>query len=169
MEPRPAYRIAPARTEDLETIVELVRELAEFERLLHEVRITAADLRDHLFGPRPYAEAAVVWSGEQAAGFALWFHNYSTFMGRPGLYLEDLYVRPVFRGQGYGEALLQHLAALAVERGCARLEWSVLDWNQRAIGFYKKLGARPMDDWTVYRVTGDALLALARDERRGPA
>jgi GNAT superfamily N-acetyltransferase len=169
MEPPPPYRIAPARPEDLEIVVALVRELAEFERLLHEVRITAADLQDHLFGPHPYAEAALVWAGEQAAGFALWFHNYSTFMGRPGLYLEDLYVRPVFRGQGYGEALLQHLAALAVERGCARLEWSVLDWNQRAIGFYRKLGARPMDDWTVYRVTGDALLALARDARRGPA
>jgi GNAT superfamily N-acetyltransferase len=161
MEPRPPFRIAPARPEDAGLIIALVRELAEFERLLHEVRITADDLREHLFGPRPYAEAAVVWVGEDAAGFALWFHNYSTFMGRPGLYLEDLYIRPVFRGQGCGEALLQHLAALAVERGCARLEWSVLDWNQRAIGFYQKLGARPMDDWTVYRVTGDALLALS--------
>jgi GNAT superfamily N-acetyltransferase len=160
-EPRPEFRIVPARPADAEIMVSLVRELAEFERLLDEVRITPDDLRKHLFGTRPYCEAALVWVGEEAAGFALWFHNYSTFMGRPGLYLEDLYIRPVFRGQGYGEALLKHLAALAVERGCARLEWSVLDWNQRAIGFYKSMGAAPMDDWTVYRITGDALLALA--------
>jgi GNAT superfamily N-acetyltransferase len=155
------YRIAPARPEDVAIMIALVRELAEFERLLHEVRITPEDLHAHLFGPRPYCEAAVVWVGDEAAGFALWFHNYSTFMGRPGLYLEDLYVRPVFRGQGCGEGLLKHLAGLAVERGCARLEWSVLDWNQRAIGFYKSMGAAPMDEWTVYRVTGDSLLALA--------
>ena len=156
-----SYRIAPARPQDVATIIALVRELAEFERLLHEVRIEPQDLQAHLFGPRPFCEAAVVWVGEEAAGFALWFHNYSTFMGRPGLYLEDLYIRPVFRGQGFGEALLKHLAGLAVERGCARLEWSVLDWNQRAIGFYKSMGAEPMDDWTVYRVTGEALRALA--------
>jgi GNAT superfamily N-acetyltransferase len=156
------FRILPARPEDVGTLITLIRELAEFERLLHEVCITAEDLQAHLFGPRPYCEAAVVWVGDEAAGFALWFHNYSTFVGRPGLYLEDLYVRPVFRGKGYGEALLTHLAGLAVERGCARLEWSVLNWNQRAIGFYKKLGAAPMDDWTVYRVTGDALISLAR-------
>jgi GNAT superfamily N-acetyltransferase len=162
MESLPKYRIAAARPEDLGTIITLVRELAEFERLLHEVRITAADLHEHLFGAHPYAEAAVVWVGDEPAGFALWFHNYSTFVGRPGLYLEDLYIRPVHRGQGYGEALLQHLAALALQRGCARLEWSVLDWNKRAIGFYRKLGAVPMDDWTVYRITGDALLTLAR-------
>jgi GNAT superfamily N-acetyltransferase len=162
MESRPAYRILPARPEDVDTLIALVRELAEFERLLHEVEITPEDLRSHLFGPRSYCEAAVAWAGDEPAGFALWFHNYSTFRGRPGLYLEDLYIRPVFRGQGYGEALLAHLAGLAVERGCARLEWAVLDWNQRAIGFYKKLGAVPMDDWTVYRVTGDALISLAR-------
>jgi ribosomal protein S18 acetylase RimI-like enzyme len=168
METLPKFRIAPVRPEDLATIITLVRELAEFERLLHEVRITAEDLHEHLFGARPYAEAAVAWAGQEPAGFALWYHNYSTFIGRPGLYLEDLYVRPVYRGQGYGEALLQHLAALAVERGCARLEWSVLDWNQRAIGFYKKLGAVPMDEWTVYRVTGEALLALSRVSGRGP-
>ena len=158
------YRIAPARPEDVAIMIALIRELAEFERLLHEVRITPEDLHAHLFGPRPYCEAAVIWVGDEAAGFALWFHNYSTFRGRPGLYLEDLYIRPVFRGQGCGEALLTHLARLAVERGCARLEWSVLDWNQRAIGFYKSMGAAPMDDWTVYRVTGDALLALANKQ-----
>jgi GNAT superfamily N-acetyltransferase len=161
MESPVPFRIEPARPEDVGTLVALVRELAEFERLLHEVRVTPEDLRSHLFGPRPYCEAALVWVGGEAAGFALWFHNYSTFMGRPGLYLEDLYVRPVFRGQGYGEALLAHLAGLAVARGSARLEWSVLDWNQRAIGFYTKLGAVPMDDWTVYRVTGDELASLA--------
>jgi GNAT superfamily N-acetyltransferase len=162
MESRPTYRILPARPEDVDTLIALIRELAEFERLLHEVEITPEDLRSHLFGPRPYCEAAVAWAGDEPAGFALWYHNYSTFRGRPGLYLEDLYIRPVFRGQGYGEALLAHLASLAVERGCARLEWAVLDWNQRAIGFYKKLGAVPMGDWTVYRVTGDALISLAR-------
>lgn len=161
-EPSPPFRIAPARPEDVPTMVALVRELAEFERLLHECRLTEADLRDHLFGPRPYCEAALVWVGDEPAGFALWFHNYSTFMGRPGLYLEDLYVRPVFRGSGCGEALLKHLAALAVERGCARFEWSVLDWNQRAIGFYQSMGAVPLSDWTVYRVTGEALISLAR-------
>lgn len=161
-EPAPTFRIAPARPEDLATLVALVRELADFERLLHEVRITEQDLRSHLFGPRPYCEAALVWVGDEAAGFALWFHNYSTFLGQPGLYLEDLFVRPAFRGLGCGEGLLRHLAGLAVERGCGRLEWSVLDWNQRAIGFYRSMGAVPMDEWTVYRVSGDALIRLAR-------
>ncbi len=161
-EPGPAYQIRPARPEDVDAIIALVRELAEFERLLHEVRIGPDELRAHLFGPRPYCEAALVQVGEDVAGFALWFHNYSTFVGRPGLYLEDLYVRPAFRGQGLGEALLRHIAGLAVERGCGRLEWSVLDWNQRAIGFYRSMGAVPMDEWTVYRVTGDALVLLAR-------
>jgi GNAT superfamily N-acetyltransferase len=141
--------------------VEFVRELAEFERLLPEVRLQPGDLLRDLFGPRPYAEAAIAWVGDSAVGFALWFHNYSTFEGRAGLYLEDLYIRPAHRGHGYGEVLLRYLAALAVERGCARFEWSVLDWNEKAIGFYKKLGAVPMADWTVYRVAGAALERLA--------
>ena len=154
-------RIAPAGPDDAELIVSLVRELAEFERLLHEVRIRPEDIRRDLFGPRPYAEAAIAWAADTPAGFALWFHNYSTFEGRPGLYLEDLYVRPAFRAHGYGEALLKHLAALALDRGCGRFEWSVLDWNEKAIGFYERLGAVPMNDWTVYRVAGPALRQLA--------
>ena len=142
-------------------IVDLIRDLAEFERLADQVCVDPALLREHLFGPRPYAECVIAWSGAEAAGFALLFHNYSTFVGRPGLYLEDLFVRPAFRGHGYGEALLRHLARTAIDRGCGRLEWSVLDWNQRAIDFYRKLGAVPMDEWTVFRVSGEALAQLA--------
>jgi len=153
--------LRPARPEDTPLIVELIRDLAEFERLADEVRVDPVLLEQHLFGPRPYAECVIAWSGEDAAGFALYFHSYSTFLGRPGLYLEDLFVRTAYRGQGYGEALLRHLAHTAVERGCGRLEWSVLDWNQRAIDFYRKLGAEPMDEWTVFRVSGDALAQLA--------
>lgn len=162
MNPPPqALRIEPARPADASLIVALVRELAEYERLLHEVRMTPDDVVRDLFGPRPFAEAVIAREGDEAVGFALWFHNYSTFAGRPGLYLEDLYVRPAFRGRGHGEALLRHLARLAVERGCARFEWAVLDWNTPAIAFYRKLGAVAMDDWTVQRVTGPALQALA--------
>jgi GNAT superfamily N-acetyltransferase len=164
---RPPLRVAPARREDLALIVALIRELAEYERLLDHVRITTADLERDLFGPRPYAEAALAWEGEEPAGFALWFHNYSTFAGRPGLYLEDLYVRPAFRGRGHGEAILRHLARLALQRGCARFEWSVLDWNEPAIAFYRKLGAVALDDWTVQRVTGPALEALAETPANG--
>ena len=154
-------RLQPARPEDTPLIVDLIRDLAEFERLADQVCVDPALLEQHLFGPRPYAECVIVWSGAEAAGFALYFHNYSTFVGRPGLYLEDLFVRPAYRGHGYGEALLRHLARTALDRGCARLEWSVLDWNQRAIDFYRKLGAEPMDAWTVFRVSGDALAQLA--------
>ena len=150
-----------ARRVDVPLIIELIRELADFERLADQVQVEPARLDEHLFGARPYAECVIAWSGEQAAGFALYFHNYSTFVGRPGLYLEDLFVRPAFRGHGYGEALLRHLARTALDRGCGRLEWSVLDWNQRAIDFYRKLGAQPMDEWTVFRLSGDALTALA--------
>lgn len=158
---QPPLRIEPAKPGDAELLVQFVRELAEFERLLHAVRISPEDLRRDLFGPHRYAEAAVAWVGTDAVGFALWFHNYSTFAGRPGLYLEDLYIRPAFRGHGFGEAMLKYLAALALERGCARFEWSVLDWNEKAIGFYQKLGAVAMDDWTVYRIDGPALARLA--------
>jgi len=159
--PRQALRIDPAQPGDATLIVTLVQELAEYERLRHEVRLTRDDVARDLFGPRPYAEAVIAREGDEAVGFALWFHNYSTFAGRPGLYLEDLYVRPPFRGRGHGEALLRHLARLAIERGCARFEWAVLDWNAPAIAFYRKLGAVAMDDWTVQRVTGPALQALA--------
>ena len=118
-------------------------------------------LRESLFGANPHAETVLAWAGEQAVGFALWFHNYSTFLARPGLYLEDLFVLPEWRGRGVGRALLSHLARIAVERNCGRLEWSVLDWNDPAIGFYKSLGAAPMDEWTVFRLTGDSLIRLA--------
>jgi GNAT superfamily N-acetyltransferase len=161
------FRIEPAQPTDAALIVALVRELAEYERLLEDVRITTDDVHRDLFGPRTFAEAVIARVGDEPVGFALWFHNYSTFAGRPGLYLEDLFVRPAFRGRGYGEALLRYLARVTVERGCARFEWSVLDWNEPAIAFYRKLGAVPMDGWTVQRVSGDALLALAASGERG--
>ncbi len=162
MEPDSPYRIVPAGPGDVGVLIALIHELAEFERLAHEVQIEAAELAEHLFGARPYAEAAMVKVGDEPVGFALWFHNYSTFAGRPGLYLEDLYIRPEHRGRGCGEALLRHLARLALERGCGRFEWAVLDWNTKAIAFYRKLGAVGMDEWTVQRVAGPALVALAR-------
>jgi GNAT superfamily N-acetyltransferase len=158
----PDFRIVPATVEDTAAILDLIRELADYERLLDEVRITADDIRRDLFGARPYAEAVMASEGATVVGFALFFHNYSTFSGRHGLYLEYQFVRPEYRNRGYGEALLRYLARQALERGCARFEWSVLDWNTPAIGFYRKLGAVAMDEWTVQRVTGDALRALAQ-------
>lgn len=154
----PTIRAAVA--EDVPLILTLIRELAEYERLSGEVVATEGALGESLFGERRYAEVLICeWDGTPA-GFALFFHNFSTFLGRPGIYLEDLYVREEHRGRGMGRALLHHLAALAVERGCGRLEWSVLDWNEPSIGFYRSLGAVPMDDWTVYRVSGEALRRL---------
>ncbi|MEJ5977423.1 GNAT family N-acetyltransferase [Novosphingobium sp. PS1R-30] len=153
--------IRPAAPDDLPLIAALIRELADYEKLAHEVRFEPAVLASHLFGARPMAEVAIGEVDGVAQGFALFFHNFSTFEGKPGIYLEDLFVRPEARGAGLGKALLAHLAALAVQRGCARLEWSVLDWNEPAIGFYGKLGARPLDDWTVMRVDGLALTALS--------
>jgi GNAT superfamily N-acetyltransferase len=153
-------RIEPARPEDVPTILMLIRELAEFERLLDEVTATEDQVHEGLFGARPSAEVVMARIGDEVAGFALYFRNFSTFLAKPGIYLEDLYVRQKFRGQGCGEALLRHLASIALARGCGRLEWSVLDWNQRAIAFYKSLGAAPMSEWTIYRVTGDALARL---------
>jgi GNAT superfamily N-acetyltransferase len=150
-------RIDAAVPADVPTILQLIRELAEFEQLLDEVVATQADIHDALFGARPVAEALVARADGRVAGFALFFHNYSTFRGRPGIYLEDLYVRPQYRGLGYGGALLKHLAGLAVQRRCARMEWAVLDWNERAIAFYESLGAQPVDGWTVYRLTDEAL------------
>ncbi len=152
--------IRPATADDLPLIAGLIRALAAYEKLAHEVRFDQAVLRDKLFGPRPYAEVIIGEIDGQAQGFALFFHNFSTFEGKPGVYLEDLFVQPAARGSGLGKALLARLAAIAVERDCARLEWSVLDWNEPAIGFYKRLGARLMDDWTVMRVDGDALARL---------
>ena len=148
---------------DVLAIVGLIRELAEFERLAHLCVVTPEGLLPHLFGPRPAAEALVAEVGGEVVAFALFFTNLSTFLGKPGLYLEDLYVRPAHRGAGIGKALLERLGALAVARGCGRFEWSVLDWNERAIGFYRKMGAQLLPDWRICRVTGDALQAYARD------
>jgi GNAT superfamily N-acetyltransferase len=154
--------IRPAARDDLPAIARLIRGLAEYERLSHAVTLDEARLREHLFGPRPYAEVLLAEDTRRVVGFALFFHNYSTFRGRPGLYLEDLFVEPEHRGRGFGKALLLELARLAVERGCARLEWSVLNWNQPAIDFYRKLGAVALDEWTQYRLTGEALERCAR-------
>ena len=139
----------------------MIRELAQFEKLEDEVVATEEALRETLFGPNRCAEVVFVEEGGERIGFALFFHNYSTFLGRPGLYLEDLYIRPDKRGEGYGRLLLGHLARLAVARGCGRMEWWALDWNQRAIDFYCAFGAEPMSDWTVFRLSGDALERLA--------
>jgi GNAT superfamily N-acetyltransferase len=152
--------LRPADPTDLPLIAALIRDLAEYEKLAHEVRFDEAVLGEMLFGARPYAEVLIGELDGTAQGFALFFHNFSTFEGRPGIYLEDLFVRPEARGSGLGKALLAQLAELAVNRGCARLEWSVLDWNAPAIGFYQGLGARLMDDWTVMRVDGAALERL---------
>lgn len=154
-------RLRTATAEDVALILAFIRELADYERLQHLVEADAELLLDTLFGDTPYAEVVIAECGDQAAGFALFFHNYSTFLGRPGLYLEDLYVRPAFRGAGVGGRLLAYLGELAVERGCGRLEFSVLDWNAPAIGVYRKLGAEPLDDWTTFRFTGQALRDLA--------
>ncbi|MEY3833741.1 MAG: hypothetical protein RLZZ130_1219 [Pseudomonadota bacterium] len=153
--------IRSATPADISLIGQFIRDLAEYEKLAHEVRFDEAVMAQKLFGPRPFAEVLIGEIDGTPQGFALFFHNFSTFEGRPGIYLEDLFVRPDARGSGLGKALLAKLAALAVERDCARLEWSVLDWNTPAIDFYKALGARPMDEWTVYRVDGDALTGLA--------
>lgn len=157
--------IRPAARSDLPLIAALIRELAEYEKLADAVRFDTTMLGEHLFGARPTAEVRIGESGGIAAGFALFFHNFSTFEGKPGIYLEDLFVRPASRGSGLGRALLEHLAALAVARGCARLEWAGLDWNEPAIGFYRKLGARPLDDWTVMRLDGAELAQLGASAR----
>ena len=154
-------RIVQAKEADVPDILRFIRELASYEKLEHEVEATEEALKTHLFGPRPAAEVVFVEDDGERAGFALFFQDFSTFLARPGLYLEDLYVRPEKRGRGLGKALLTHLASLALKRGCGRLEWWVLDWNKSAIGFYRSLGAEPMSDWTVQRVSGDALKALA--------
>ena len=153
--------IRPATPADVPTIARLIRALSEYERLAHQFDCDEARLRECLFGPRPYAEVLLAEEAGAVVGFALFFHNFSTFMARPGLYLEDLFVEPEHRGHGHGKALLAALARTAVERGCGRLEWSVLNWNEPAIGFYRALGAVQMNDWTVYRLTGDALRAMA--------
>ena len=145
-------------------IADLIRGLARYEKLEDQVEMTEELLAAALFGERPYAEVVLAEEDGLAVGFALFFHNFSTFLGRPGIYLEDLFVLPEHRGRGIGRTLLAHLARLAVERGCGRLEWAVLDWNRDAIGFYERLGARPLSEWTVYRLTGEALTDLARGQ-----
>lgn len=154
------HSIRPARASDAQALWSLIHELAVYERLEHLVEATPDDLRRHLFGPHPAAEAVLAELDGQAVGFALFFSNFSTFRGLPGLYLEDLFVKADHRGLGIGKALLRHLAALAVERGCGRLEWAVLDWNAPSIAFYKSLDAQPLDDWTLFRLDGDALKTL---------
>jgi GNAT superfamily N-acetyltransferase len=153
--------IRPAAPTDIDTIHVFIRALADYERLAHEVKTDRETLARYLFGPRPMAEVLIAEMDGASIGFALFFHNFSTFEGRPGLYLEDLFVLPEARGAGAGKALLRHLAQLAIERDCARLEWSVLDWNAPAIAVYRAIGARPLDEWTVQRLDGAALTALA--------
>ena len=157
----PPCRIRPAREDDAPLVLALIRELAEYERMADEVTAAEADIRQALFGPAPSAEAVIATVEGRPAGFALFFHNFSTFTGKRGLYLEDLYVRPEHRGRGIGRRLLRHLARTARERGCQRFEWSVLDWNDPAIRSYRRVGAVPMDDWKVYRLSGAALDRLA--------
>lgn len=154
-------RIRSGEVQDVPLIAELIRALARYERLENEVTMTEEKLTSTLFGDRAYAETLIAEDDDQPVGFALFFHNYSTFLGQPGIYLEDLFVVPESRGGGVGRALLERLAQLALDRGCGRLEWAVLDWNQDAIGFYERLGATPNSEWTVYRLTGESLRALA--------
>lgn len=163
--PSPAIGIRPAVREDTGRILAFIRELAEYEQLAHEAVADEAGLARQLFGDTPRAEVLIAEVDGEAAGFALFFHNFSTFVGKPGLYLEDLFVRPQYRGLGLGKRLMVRLAKLALDRDCGRFEWSVLDWNTPAIDFYRSLGAVGMDAWTVQRVTGDALAALAAQDR----
>jgi GNAT superfamily N-acetyltransferase len=160
----PAITLRPATRADIPQILEFIRGLAEYEKLTHEAVATPALLETHLFGERPAAEVVIADVDGHPAGFALFFHSFSTFLGQPGLYLEDLFVLPRHRGLGIGKRLMMHLAQLAVARGCGRFEWSVLDWNEPALRLYRSLGAVGLDEWTVQRVTGDALQALARGD-----
>ncbi len=153
--------IREATAADVPAILGLIRELAEYERLLDMVVATEASLHQSLFGSRPFAEALMAEIGGEAVGFALFFHNFSTFLGKPGVYLEDLFVRPSFRERGVGKLLLIRVAQIAVEQDCGRMEWSVLNWNEPAIRFYESLSAKPLADWTMYRLTGDALRQLS--------
>jgi len=153
--------IRPAQIGDVPVLLGLIRELAAYEKLAHEVVATETALAASLFGERAVAEALLAHAGAEPVGMAIYFHNYSTFLGRPGLYLEDLFVLPAWRGRGYGRRLLARVAKLAIERDCGRMEWSVLDWNDPALRFYEKLGARAMQEWRLHRLTGDALRALA--------
>jgi len=156
-----SFQIRAATLDDVPTILSLIRDLAEYERAPNEVVATEEGLREVLFGARPAAEVVLALEGKKPVGFAVFFHNFSTWLGRPGLYLEDLFVRPDARGKGYGRALLVHLAGIAQERGCGRMEWAVLDWNEPAVQFYRKLGAAPNEEWTVFRLTSEGIAKLA--------
>lgn len=159
----PSFQIRAAIKDDVPVILSFIKKLADYERLSHEVVATEAGLRETLFGRRRTAEVALGYFKREPVGFVLFFHNYSTFLGQPGIYIEDLFVDEAFRRRGFGRALLTYVARLAKERRCGRLEWSVLDWNEPAINFYKKLGAVPMKEWTIHRVSGENLLKLATD------
>ena len=158
------FTIRPATAADISVILELIRALATYERAPKEVTASEEVLKETLFGEKPAAEVLLLFENEIAAGFAVFFHNFSTWLGRPGLYLEDLFVRPEHRGKGYGRALLVELAKIARARNCGRLEWAVLDWNEPAIQFYRKLGAKSMDEWTVFRLTRDGIAQLAESQ-----
>ena len=155
--------IRAAAEDDVPLVLSLIKELAEYEQMADQVVATEADVHRALFGAPPFAEAVIASLGETPVGFALFFHSFSTFLAKPGLYLEDLYVKEEFRGRGFGRQLLVHLARITTSRGCGRFEWSVLDWNEVAIRSYRRAGAVPMDEWTVYRLTGDALDRLASE------
>lgn len=154
--------IKEATEKDTGLILKFIKDLAEYEKLLPEVKADVRTLGKNLFGKKRYAECIIAYLDDEPAGFALFFHNFSTFLGKPGLYLEDLFVKPEFRNKGIGKSLIRHLAKIAKQRGCGRFEWWVLDWNKSSIEFYKRLGAEPMDEWTVYRVAGKALDELAQ-------
>jgi GNAT superfamily N-acetyltransferase len=157
-----AFRIRPATRADVPIVLELIRDLATYERAPNEVTATEEQLVQVLFGQKPVAEVLLAFEGNTSVGFAVFFHNFSTWLGRPGLYLEDLFVRPEHRGKGYGRALLVDLAKIARDRACGRMEWAVLDWNDPAIEFYKKLGARPLDEWKIFRLTREGIAQLAK-------
>ena len=157
------FEIRRARVEDVPIILQLIRDLATYERAAQEVTATEEQLVDVLFGEKPATEVLLAFEGESPVGFAVFFHNFSTWLGRPGLYLEDLFVKPEKRGKGYGRALLVELAKIARDRGCGRMEWAVLNWNEPAIKFYRALGATPMNEWTVFRLTRDEIARLAND------
>jgi GNAT superfamily N-acetyltransferase len=156
-----SIRIVPAQVTDVPVILGMIKALAEYEQLTHEVTATEEDLRQSLFGPRPAGEVVLAYAGDAPIGFALFFHNFSTFLGRHGLYLEDLFVVPEWRGKGVGKQLLAHVASIAESRKCGRMEWAVLDWNESAIAFYRRMGSHVLDEWRICRLTGSELRAVA--------